>query len=77
MDHNYNLEDTIRALAELRKEGLFDHIGMSECSAESLRRANAVHPISVVEIEVSPWSMEEETKKGAWKLVDLHSCVLC
>lgn len=36
---------------------------MSECSAETLHRANKVHPIAIVEIEVSPWSYEEETKK--------------
>jgi len=44
------------------KEGKFDHIGVSEVRAETLRRANAIHPISIVEIEVSPWSYEEETK---------------
>ena len=65
MDPNYPIEDQIRALAGLIKEGLFDHIGMSECSAETLRRANAIHPITMVEIEVSPWSIEEETKKGS------------
>lgn len=64
VDHNHSIEDTTRTLAALIKEGLFDHIGMSECSAETLRRANAVHPITAVEIEVSPWSYEEETKKG-------------
>jgi len=36
---------------------------LSECSADTLRRANAVHPIAAAEIEVSPWSYEEETKK--------------
>ena len=51
-------------LSGLVKEGLFDHIGMSECSAATLRRAHAVHPITAVEIEVSMWSYEEETKKG-------------
>ncbi|MCF1196857.1 aldo/keto reductase, partial [Mangrovimonas futianensis] len=56
-------EDITRDLQALVKEGLFDHIGMSECSAETLRRANAVYPITAVEIEVSPWSYEEETKK--------------
>ncbi|KAI0794174.1 aldo/keto reductase [Fomes fomentarius] len=57
------VEDVVRALAELLKEGKFDHIGLSECRAESLRRGNAVYPISIVEIEVSPMAYEEETKK--------------
>ncbi|KAH9935948.1 aldo/keto reductase [Epithele typhae] len=39
------------------------HIGMSECSAATLRKAHAITPISIVEIEVSLWSYEEETKK--------------
>jgi len=36
---------------------------LSECSADTLRRAHAVHPITMVEIEISPWSYEDETKK--------------
>lgn len=62
VDPKYSVEHTIGILSGFVKEGLFDHIGMSECSAESLRRGNAVHPIAAVEIEVSPWSMEPETK---------------
>ena len=61
---NVAVEDMIKALVELKNEGHFQHIGMSECSAATLRRAHAVHPITAVEIEVSMWSYEEETKKG-------------
>ncbi|KAI0375028.1 aldo/keto reductase [Pilatotrama ljubarskyi] len=60
---NVPVEDAIKTLVQLKNEGKFDHIGMSECSAATLRRANAVHPIATVEIEVSLWSYEEETKK--------------
>ena len=63
VDSNYTVEHTIGVLKGLVEEGLFDHIGMSECSAESLRKGHAVHPIAAVEIEVSPWSMEPETHK--------------
>ena len=63
VDPRYPIEDAIRYLAALKDEGLFDHIGLSECSAETLRRAHAVHPIAAVEIEVSPFSIEPETKK--------------
>ncbi|EPT06152.1 hypothetical protein FOMPIDRAFT_1021199 [Fomitopsis schrenkii] len=63
VDKNVPIEDAIKTLAALIKEGKFDHIGMSECSAATLRQAHAVHPITAVEIEVSPWSYEEETKK--------------
>jgi len=63
VDPNIPIEETIALLAQLIKEGKFDHIGLSECSAETLRRAHKVHPIAAVEIEVSLWSYEEETKK--------------
>lgn len=60
---NVPIEEAVKTLAGFVKDGLFDHIGLSECSAETLRRAHAVHPIAVVEIEVSPWAYEDETKK--------------
>jgi len=63
IDPKVPLEESIRTMVELKKEGKLDHIGMSECSADSLRCGNAIHPIAAVEIEVSPWSYEEETKK--------------
>ncbi|KAH9951869.1 aldo/keto reductase [Amylocystis lapponica] len=61
--HGVPVEDTIRTLSGFVKEGKIGHIGMSECSAASLRRGHAIHPIAIVEIEVSPWAYEEETKK--------------
>ncbi|RPD66273.1 aldo/keto reductase [Lentinus tigrinus ALCF2SS1-7] len=60
---NASIEEVIKTLAGLKDEGKFTHIGMSECSASTLRRGHSVHPIAVVEIEVSLWSYEEETKK--------------
>lgn len=63
VDSNVPIEDAMKTLKGLVEEGLFDHVGLSECSAETIKRANAVVPIAVVEIEVSAWSYEEETKK--------------
>ncbi|OBZ68729.1 Pyridoxal reductase [Grifola frondosa] len=63
VDPHVPIEEEIKTLVGFIHEGKFDHIGMSECRADTLRRAHAVHPISVVEIEVSPWMYEEETKK--------------
>ena len=76
VDHNYPIEEIIGNLKALVEEGLFDHIGISECSAATLRRAHAVHPITAVEIEVSPWSIEEETKKvlAVAKELDIAVC---
>ena len=42
VDKNVPIEDAIKTLTGLIKEGKFDHIGMSECSAATLRRAHAV-----------------------------------
>ncbi|KAH0830112.1 NADP-dependent oxidoreductase domain-containing protein [Lanmaoa asiatica] len=63
VDPDVPVEVSIAALAMLKNEGKLDHIGMSECSAETLRRGHKVHPISVVEIEISPFSYEPETRK--------------
>lgn len=64
VDPNIPIEETIKVLSEYVEQGKFDFIGMSECAAETLRRGHKVHPIAAVEIEISPWSYEEETKRG-------------
>jgi pyridoxine 4-dehydrogenase len=64
VDPKVPIEDNIKHLKVLINEGLFDYIGLSECRAETLRRAHAVHPIAAVEIEVSLFSYEQETKNG-------------
>ncbi|CAB4435727.1 unnamed protein product [Rhizophagus irregularis] len=61
VDPNTPIEDTVGALAELVKEGKIKYIGLSECSAETLRRAYKVHPIAAVQIEYSPWTLDIET----------------
>jgi len=55
VDPSVPVETTIRALAELVKEGVIGGIGLSEASAATIRRAHKVHPISAVEVEVSLW----------------------
>ncbi|KAN0087975.1 NADP-dependent oxidoreductase domain containing protein [Tylopilus felleus] len=62
VDAKVPVEDMVATLVKLKEQGKFDHIGMSECSAETLRRANKVHPISIVEIEISPFSYEQHTR---------------
>jgi len=42
VDPSVPIEEAIQTLVVLKNEGKFDHIGMSECKAETLRRANAV-----------------------------------
>ncbi len=49
----FPIEDTIGVIADLIKEGKVRYIGLSEANADQLRKAYAVHPISVVEVEYS------------------------
>ncbi|KAF8510883.1 aldo/keto reductase [Hysterangium stoloniferum] len=76
VDPTRPIEEAIKNMKILIDEGKFGHIGLSECSAETLRRANAVHPIASVEIEVSPWSYEDETRKVIATSTELKVAVL-
>ena len=53
LDTNVPIEETVGAMADLVKAGYVRHIGLSEVSAATLRRAHAVHPISDLQIEYS------------------------
>lgn len=55
------IEKTVETLVELKNEGKIKHIGLSECSAESLRRAYAVHPIACVQVEYSAFCLAIES----------------
>jgi aryl-alcohol dehydrogenase-like predicted oxidoreductase len=50
-------------MAELKAEGKIKYLGISECSAETLRRACAVHHISAIQMEYSPFATEIEDPK--------------
>src|ERR1700744_867597 len=62
VDPNVPIEETVGALAELVKEGKILHIGLSEASAETLRRAAAVHPITALQTEYSLWTRDVEAE---------------
>jgi aryl-alcohol dehydrogenase-like predicted oxidoreductase len=53
MDNSVPLEDIIGTVAELIQEGKVQHIGVSEITADQLRKANSIHPISALEIGYS------------------------
>jgi aryl-alcohol dehydrogenase-like predicted oxidoreductase len=50
---NLPVEDTVGAMADMVQAGYVRHVGLSEVSAETIRRAHAVHPVSDVQIEYS------------------------
>ena len=60
VDPNVPIEETVGAMAELVDEGKIRHIGLSEAAADTIRRANAVHPITAVQTEYSLWSRDPE-----------------
>jgi aryl-alcohol dehydrogenase-like predicted oxidoreductase len=62
VDPDTPIEETVGAMAELVQAGKVRHIGLSEASAETIRRAHAVHPITAVQTEYSLWTREVEAE---------------
>jgi aryl-alcohol dehydrogenase-like predicted oxidoreductase len=62
VDPNTPIEDTIGALAELVAEGKVLHIGLSEAGPETIRGAQAVHPIAALQTEYSLWTRDPEAE---------------
>ena len=62
IDPGTPIEETVGALAELVSEGKVRHIGLSEASPETIRRAHAVHPVAAVQTEYSLWSRDVEAE---------------
>jgi aryl-alcohol dehydrogenase-like predicted oxidoreductase len=60
VDPRTPIEDTVRAMAQLVKEGKVRHLGLSEASATTLRRAMKVHPITALQTEYSLWTRDPE-----------------
>lgn len=62
VDPGTPIEDTVGALAELVAEGKIRHIGLSEASPQTIRRAHAVHPITALQTEYSLWTRDPEAE---------------
>ena len=60
VDPNTPVEETVGAMAELVEQGKIRYIGLSEASAQTIRRAHAVHPITAVQSEYSLWTRDLE-----------------
>jgi len=59
-DPEVPIEETVGAMAELVDAGKVRYIGLSEASAETIRRAHAVHPLTAVQVEYSLWTRDLE-----------------
>jgi aryl-alcohol dehydrogenase-like predicted oxidoreductase len=60
VDPDTPIEDTVGAMAELVQAGKVRHLGLSEASPQTIRRANAVHPIAALQTEYSLWTRDPE-----------------
>jgi aryl-alcohol dehydrogenase-like predicted oxidoreductase len=62
VDPQVAIEETVGAMAELVRAGKVRWLGLSEASAETLRRASAVHPIAALQTEYSLWTRDVESE---------------
>ncbi len=60
VDADTPIEETVGAMAELVAAGKVRHLGLSEASAATIRRAHAVHPIAALQSEYSLWTRDPE-----------------
>ncbi|KAL4994460.1 NADP-dependent oxidoreductase domain-containing protein [Aspergillus recurvatus] len=65
VDGKTPIEKTVEAMAQFKREGKIRYLGLSEVSADTLRRAHAVHVISAVQVEYSPFAMDIEDPRVA------------
>lgn len=62
LNPDHPVEDTMESLSRLVTEGKVGHVGLCEVSADTLRRAHAIHPVAAIQTEYSLWTrhVEEE-----------------
>ena len=60
VDRAVPIEDTVGAMADLVRQGKVRYLGLSEASAQTIRRAHVIHPISALQTEYSLWSRDVE-----------------
>ncbi len=60
VDRTVPIEETVGAMADLVQQGKVRFLGLSEASAQTVRRAHAVHPITALQTEYSLWSRDVE-----------------
>ena len=62
VDPKVEIEETVGAMAELVAHGKILHIGLSEAAPDTIRRAQAVHPITALQTEYSLWTRDPEVE---------------
>jgi aryl-alcohol dehydrogenase-like predicted oxidoreductase len=64
VDQTVPIEETVGAMAELVEQGKVRHLGLSEASPQTIRRAHAVHPITALQTEYSLWTRDPRTRSS-------------
>jgi len=62
VDNDTPIEETVGAMKELVEAGKVRHLGLSEASPETIRRAHAIHPIAALQSEWSLWTRDPEAE---------------
>jgi aryl-alcohol dehydrogenase-like predicted oxidoreductase len=62
VDQTVEIEETVGAMKELVEAGKVRHLGLSEASPDTIRRAHAVHPITALQTEYSLWTRDPEDR---------------
>jgi aryl-alcohol dehydrogenase-like predicted oxidoreductase len=62
VDRNVPIEDTVGEMARLKGEGKIRFLGLSEAAPQTIRRAQATHPITALQSELSLWSRDVEAE---------------
>jgi aryl-alcohol dehydrogenase-like predicted oxidoreductase len=62
VDPDTPIEETVGAMSRLVEEGKVLHLGLSEASAQTVRRAHAIHPVAALQSEFSLWTRDVETE---------------
>src|ERR1700751_5761543 len=76
VDPNVPIEESVGGMAELVREGKTRFISLSECSAESLRRGSAVHPLASLQMEYSLFSRDADEQGQIDACRDLGMAVM-
>jgi len=74
-DKTVPIEHTVSAMAEFVKAGKVKYLGLCECSASTLRRAHAVHPIAALQVEYSAFTLDIEDENLALLKTTRELCV--
>src|SRR5438132_6591415 len=77
VDPNVPIEESVGGMAELVKEGKTRFISLSECSAESLKRGSAVHPLVSLQMEYSLFSRDAEEQGQIDACKELGIAMMC